>query len=163
MSRRYHLFVAILASLVIVSASSCSKKTKPEDQVSATANSDENPTGDSDSGKAMGLQTVHFPYDSFGLNSEAKGVLKDNAGILKAHSSLKIQVEGHCDERGGIQYNIALGEKRANAVKEFLVDGGVKADRITTISFGKERPLDAGHTEAAYAKNRRANFVITSR
>lgn len=162
--RRYQLVTAILASVVMVSASSCSKKTKPEEPVAATtSNADENATGDSDSGKAMGLQTIHFPFDSFTLDQEAKSLLNGNAEILKSHPSVKIQIEGHCDQRGGIQYNIALGEKRANAVKGYLTDDGISADRVTTISFGKERPIDPANTEEAYAKNRRANFVITSR
>ncbi|MBU6153893.1 MAG: OmpA family protein, partial [Bdellovibrionales bacterium] len=74
-----------------------------------------------------------------------------------------IQVEGHCDQRGGIQYNIALGEKRSNAVKKFLTGQGIAGDRISVISFGKEKPVDSAETEAAYAKNRRGNFVVTSR
>jgi peptidoglycan-associated lipoprotein len=119
--------------------------------------------GDSDSGKAMGLQTVHFGYDAYLLDEEAKSTLKANAQILKDKPSAKIQVEGHCDQRGGIQYNIALGEKRANAVKKFLVDQGIKADRVSTISMGKEKPIDPGSTEDAHAKNRRGNFVVTSR
>ena len=86
--------------------------------------------------------------------------MKECADILKAHPGVKIQVEGHCDQRGGIQYNIALGEKRANSVKKFLMDKGISGDRIATISFGKERPVDSASTEEAYAKNRRANFVI---
>ena len=119
--------------------------------------------GVSDSGNAMGLQTVHFPYDSFTLDSEGKSVLKSNAEILKSKSSLKIQVEGHCDQRGGIQYNIALGEKRANAAKKYLADIGIKGERVTVVSFGKEKPIDSAETEEAYAKNRRDNFVVTSR
>lgn len=163
-SRRYQLLTTVFASLAIVFASGCAKKTKPEEPVAATTtNADENATGDSDSGKAMGLQTIHFPFDSFTIDSEDKSLLDANAEILKSHPSVKIQIEGHCDQRGGIQYNIALGEKRANSVKNYLTDDGIGADRITTISFGKERPIDPANTEEAYAKNRRANFVITSR
>lgn len=158
-------YLALTLTLVgMITASSCAgKKPKTEPEGVPTAmDADKNVSGDSDSGKAMGLQTVHFPYDSFVLNQEAKEVLKANAAILKEKSSLKVQIEGHCDQRGGIQYNIALGEKRANAAKNFMIDQGVSADRISTISFGKERPIDNGATEEAYAKNRRGNFVITS-
>jgi peptidoglycan-associated lipoprotein len=154
----------IMSLAVLVSFAACAKKPKPDE--SATPNApaaDENVMGDSDSGKAMGLQTVHFPYDSFTLDSEAKSVLKSNAEILKEKTGLKIQIEGHCDQRGGIQYNIALGEKRANATKNYIVDMGVSADRITTISYGKERLVDSATTEAAMAQNRRANFVITAK
>ena len=155
---------SLIAVLALVSAVGCAKKTKPEDSsIPNSANADDNSSGDSDSGKAMGLQTIHFPYDAFTLAGEAKDQLKANAEILKGHANVKIQIEGHCDQRGGIQYNIALGEKRANAVKKFLQDQGVSEDRFATVSLGKERPVDQGTTEEAYAKNRRANFVITSK
>lgn len=111
----------------------------------------------------MGLQSINFAYDAYTLTPEAKTILKANAQIMKDKASIKIQVEGHCDQRGGIQYNIALGEKRANSVRKFLTDEGVAKDRVEIISFGKEKPLDPSETEAAYAKNRRANFVVTSR
>ncbi len=168
---QFQVLLALLISAALVTASACSKSstTAPEETevtqaVPTAVNADTNlDTGDSDSGKAMGLQTVHFPYDSFALDEESKGVLTSNAEILKGKDTLKVQIEGHCDQRGGIQYNIALGEKRANATKNYLVEMGIAADRVTTISFGKERPLDAGSSEEAYSKNRRANFVITSK
>jgi peptidoglycan-associated lipoprotein len=157
------LLMLMLASTIAMSA--CSKKntTGEEGNLPTAANADENLNGDSDAGNAMGLQTIHFGYDNYTLDSAAKATLKANAQILKDKSSVKIQVEGHCDQRGGIQYNVALGEKRANAVKKFIVDQGIAGDRISVISFGKEKPLDNAETEEAYAKNRRANFVITSR
>lgn len=158
-----HLGIAFLAIGMLSFAACAGKKPAPETETVSTANADVNETGDSDSGKAMGLQTIHFPYDSFALNEEATKMLQANSEILKGKPSVKVQIEGHADQRGGIQYNIALGEKRANAVKMSLEGMGVTADRITTISFGKERPVDNGTTEEAYAKNRRANFVITSR
>ena len=118
---------------------------------------------DSDSGKGMGLETVHYDYDSSTLGSEAKATLDKNAQVLKDKGSLKVQVEGHTDERGGIQYNIALGERRAKAAKSYLVDKGVSEERISTISYGKEKPLDSGHDESAWGKNRRSNFRITEK
>lgn len=169
LNRNSQILAALLIATGLITASSCSKSTTPDEtdttQVVPTAvNADTNAdTGDSDSGRAMGLQTVHFPYDSFALDEESKGVLSANAEILKGQASVKIQIEGHCDQRGGIQYNIALGEKRANATKGFLTELGIAADRVTTISFGKERPIDAAQTEEAFGKNRRANFVITSK
>lgn len=158
--------LALVLSLVaLAAASGCAGKKKADDAAGNITGSaaDENTLGDSDSGKALGLKTIHFGYDSFVLDSESKASLKANAAVMTDKSTLKIQVEGHCDQHGGIQYNIALGEKRANAVKKFLMDLGVKPDRITTISYGKERPADTGSTQEADAKNRRANFVITSR
>ena len=156
------LAIVFIGSLAM---SACApKKVQTEDNAIPTAaNADQNGMGDSDSGKAMGLQTVHFALDSFTFNAEAKAILKANAQILKDKGSAKIQIEGHCDARGGIQYNLALGEKRANAVKKYLSEQGIAADRIAIISFGKERPAAQGDSEEAYAKNRRANFVVTAR
>lgn len=163
MSRRYSVAIALMASLMVF-ASSCSKKTKTEESnVPATETALTNELGSSDEGKAMGLQTVHFAFDSFALDAPSKDVLKNNVSIMKNNPGLKIQIEGHTDARGGVQYNIALGEKRANAVRSYMTDMGVNGDRVTTVSFGKEHPIDSGSSEEAYSKNRRANFVITSR
>jgi peptidoglycan-associated lipoprotein len=118
---------------------------------------------DSDSGNAMGLQTINFPFDSFELNGEANRRIQNNAGILKQNGSVNVQIEGHCDERGGIQYNLALGEKRANAIKRKLVAAGIAGSRIETISLGKEKPIAMGNTESDHEQNRRGNFVITSK
>jgi peptidoglycan-associated lipoprotein len=147
----------------------CSSAKKKEEEPNlgggvptAAAAEDNTITGDSDSGKAMGIQTIHFPFDSFIIDEEGKRIASSNADILKTHSNFKIQIEGHCDQRGGIQYNLALGEKRANAVRNYIADLGVAHDRMTIISFGKEKLIDPGTSEEAYARNRRANFVITS-
>jgi len=158
--RRISLIIGIAAIISLVGCGG-SKKKDEEGGVPTAPSADEN-VGDSDSGRAMGLQTVHFPYDSFILDDQAKSTISSNASILKDKADLKIQIEGHCDQRGGIQYNIALGEKRANATRKYLEDMGVAGDRMTVISFGKEKPIDTGTSEEAYAKNRRANFVITS-
>ncbi|MGZ3701038.1 MAG: OmpA family protein [Bdellovibrionota bacterium] len=120
-------------------------------------------TADSDHGGAMGLQTIHFPYDSFEIVGENKAALKSNVDILKGNPTVNIQIEGHCDERGGSQYNLALGEKRANAVKTQILAGGIGGSRVTIISMGKEHPIAEGSGEDVWAKNRRANFVITSK
>jgi peptidoglycan-associated lipoprotein len=152
-----------VATMILVAGCAGNKKKDEGGGVPTAPSADDNTlTGDSDSGKAMGLQTVHFPYDSSVMSSEGKSILKANASLLKDKPNLKIQIEGHCDQRGGIQYNIALGEKRANAAKKYLQDLGVSSDRMTIISFGKEKLVDTGTSEEAYAKNRRANFVITS-
>jgi peptidoglycan-associated lipoprotein len=162
-SRRHSIAIALVA-MTMVFASSCAKKTKTEESnMPSTETALSNDLGSSDDGKAMGLETVHFAFDSYALDAPSKDVLKSNVQILKGNPSLKIQIEGHTDARGGVQYNIALGEKRANAVRAYMTDMGVNGDRISTVSFGKERPIDTGSSEAAYAKNRRANFVITSK
>jgi peptidoglycan-associated lipoprotein len=161
---RHLLLIVCVVSLCFgASCSSGKKKGDADSGLGDTAGADENvSSGDSDSGKAMGLQTVHFPYDSSVLDDDAKRVLDSNAQILKEKNHLRIQIEGHCDQRGGIQYNIALGEKRANAVKNYLEKLGISADRVSIISFGKEKPIDPSESAEAYAKNRRGNFVITS-
>ena len=109
---------------------------------------------------ASGLQRIHFDFDQYVLTEEAKAILVNNAGLLRAAPGVKIVVEGHCDERGSDEYNLALGEKRALATKDFLVSLGVAADRISTISYGEEMPLNPAHTKEAWAENRRAEFKV---
>ncbi|HOS97097.1 MAG TPA: peptidoglycan-associated lipoprotein Pal [Deltaproteobacteria bacterium] len=104
---------------------------------------------------------IMFEYDSFSLTAEAKKVLAEKARFLNAHPGMKVLIEGHCDERGTAEYNLALGERRAKAAQEYLVFLGVNAQRLSTISYGEEKPLDPEANEAAWAKNRRAHFVIT--
>ncbi|MDD0851589.1 peptidoglycan-associated lipoprotein Pal [Halobacteriovorax sp. GB3] len=118
---------------------------------------------DSDSGKAASLQTVYFDFNSANLKADTKAALDNNAEFLKKNTTVEVQVEGHCDERGGVQYNLALGERRAAAIKNYLVALGVESSRITTISFGKMRPISFGHTESAWSQNRRGNFVVTAK
>lgn len=159
--------LTVLLALALVSMSACQKKQRTDgDAEGSSAITDEAIAGDladSDSGRAMGLETVHYAYDSAVLDSKGKTTLKNNARILKDKSSVSVQIEGHTDERGGIQYNIALGERRANAARAFLIDQGVSANRVTIISYGKERPVDPGQDESAWAKNRRANFRVTEK
>ena len=110
------------------------------------------------------LKDIQFDFDRYDLRPEDTMILKQNAAVLTTKlPKAKIQVEGHCDERGTGEYNLALGERRANSVKKYLISLGISADRITTISYGEEKPLDPGHTEEAWAKNRRAHFVILSK
>lgn len=116
---------------------------------------------DSDSNTAGDLQTVFFDFNSSSLSSSARSALENNAEFLKDNPDVEVQVEGHADERGGVQYNLALGERRAKAVRDYLVAMGISSARLSTISFGKERPLAFGHNEDAWSQNRRANFVIT--
>jgi len=104
------------------------------------------------------LETVHFAYDSSLLQVPARQALQNNAAWLQTHPTVAVTIEGHCDERGSGEYNLALGEQRARAVKTYLVDLGVAAERLQTISYGEEAPLDPNHNEAAWEKNRRAAF-----
>jgi peptidoglycan-associated lipoprotein len=103
---------------------------------------------------------VYFEYDSFDLSPRAKKVLADAAAFLNDHPGVKVQIEGHCDERGTSEYNLALGERRAKAAHEYLVFLGVDAKRLSTVSYGEERPVDPGHNEQAWAKNRRVHFSV---
>jgi len=109
------------------------------------------------------LKMIHFDFDKYDIRPADVEILKDNAAVLKKFSTVKIQIEGHCDERGTIEYNLALGERRANSTKRYLLSLGLPADRISTISYGEEKPLDPGHHEDAWTKNRRAAFIILSK
>lgn len=109
------------------------------------------------------LKMIHFDFDKYDIRPGDAEILKDNAAVLKKFSTVKIQIEGHCDERGTIEYNLALGERRASSAKKYLISLGVPEDRISTISYGEERPFDPGHDEEAWAKNRRAHFVVLSK
>jgi peptidoglycan-associated lipoprotein len=106
-------------------------------------------------------QDIYFDFDKYDLRTDARTTLDRKASFLNQNSSVRVQIEGHCDERGTEEYNLALGERRANAAKQYLTTAGISAGRLSTISYGKERPLDPGHNEAAWAKNRRDHFVIT--
>lgn len=106
------------------------------------------------------LKDVHFDFDRYDIREQDVEILKENAAILLKYPDVKVQIEGHCDERGTTEYNLALGERRANSVKKYLISLGVPAERLSTISYGKEMPLDPRHNEEAWAKNRRAHFTI---
>ncbi|MEP0828203.1 MAG: peptidoglycan-associated lipoprotein Pal [bacterium] len=108
------------------------------------------------------FRIVYFDFDKYNLVDSAKRALDHNAMILKDNPNLIIRIEGHCDERGTIEYNLSLGEKRAAAAKKYLTDLGIDPGRLQTISYGKERPAVAGSNEAAWAKNRRDEFKIIS-
>lgn len=107
------------------------------------------------------LKDVFFDYDKANIRDDQKAALNDNVGWLKANARVKATLEGHCDERGTAEYNLGLGERRAKAVKDYLVAAGIAADRIATISYGKERPFVLGHDESAWKWNRRGHFVMT--
>ncbi len=103
---------------------------------------------------------ISFEYDSSVLNNLAKSTLKEKAAWMKANSGVSVAIEGHCDERGTTDYNLALGERRANAAKAYLINLGISASRMSTISYGEEKPMAYGSSESAFQKNRRAHFVI---
>jgi peptidoglycan-associated lipoprotein len=109
------------------------------------------------------LKPVLFQVDSSDLDDAGRAVAAANAEILKKNATWVVTIEGHCDERGTAEYNLALGERRAVATRAYLLSLGIAPDRVRTVSYGKEFPFDPGHTDAAWAQNRRGHFVITSR
>jgi peptidoglycan-associated lipoprotein len=108
------------------------------------------------------LDDVFFDLDQSLLTEEAQKILQKNAEWLRSHPQLRILIEGHCDERGTVEYNLALGERRAQSAKDYLANLGISADRISVISYGKEKPFVVGHSEEAWAQNRRAHFLLQS-
>jgi peptidoglycan-associated lipoprotein len=109
------------------------------------------------------LDPVFFALDSYELSADARSQLEGSAQVLRQNPTWQITVEGHCDERGTAEYNLSLGERRALAAKAYLVSLGIATERLRTVSYGKEFPFDPGHDDAAWAKNRRAHFVITAK
>ena len=108
------------------------------------------------------FQTVYFDFDKYNLRADAKASVDANYALLNEFSDAIVKIEGHCVERGTVEYNLSLGEKRARAVMDYLVGKGIAAARLSIISYGKERPIDPGHNETAWAKNRRAEFKVVS-
>jgi peptidoglycan-associated lipoprotein len=173
MKRKYWVILAMLFIVpgLMLTASCAKKAVKPEAAVSKAAEAAKTPapaTAPAPATDSAALaarekfmkQDVNFAFDSAVLDATAQAILKDKAAWLKANASAATTIEGHCDERGTVAYNVALGERRAEAAKAFLVNLGVPAAKMTTISYGKEKPLDPGHNEQAWAKNRRAHFVL---
>ena len=109
---------------------------------------------------AMGLNRINFDFDQYTLTPAATAVLAANAAYMQSNPTIKVRIEGYCDERGSDEYNLALGERRAQAAMNYLVSLGVAKDRLSTISYGEEMPLDPGHNEEAWAKNRRDEFKV---
>jgi len=117
--------------------------------------------GRTGSGEGGPLADVHFAYDSSALSDEARATLEKHAVWLQSHRNVKVTIEGNCDDRGTVDYNLALSEQRARAAYDYLVSLGVAAARLRTVSYGKERPLDPGNTEEAWARNRRDHFTVS--
>ena len=106
------------------------------------------------------FQSIYFDFDAFTLSEAARDALAKNAVAIKKNKGMKVQIQGNCDERGSDAYNLALGEKRAKAAYDYLITLGTPANQLYVISYGKERPADPGHDEAAWSKNRRDDFVV---
>lgn len=164
-----NLLKLFVITAMAVSIAACSKKTKPDADVGADAGGGGAPVIESkplafdpqgsDTGAIPGLYTIHFEYDDSSITPEGKKQLELNVDWMKKNTNLDMQVEGHCDERGSVEYNLALGERRAKSVRSYLVSMGIPANRIRTVSYGKEKKIDNGDTDTSHSKNRRANFV----
>lgn len=180
------LLILTLVGLFLITAAGCAKKTAapmPDMNEGANAPVTEMPShditgieepsisGSSVTDDTMGgassqlnapqeLQRINFDFDQYTLTPEARDILAENAAYMKAHPDQQIVIEGHCDERGSDEYNLALGEKRAAAARDYLVSLGIPASRMTIISYGEELPLDPTNSEEAWAKNRRDEFKV---
>lgn len=172
MFKRLSLISLVMASLALSVA--CKSSTKKSDTPETPTAAETDPSKmapevqskdvtfdskGSDAGAIAGLNSVHFDYDSATLSSESRRQLSENAEWIKNNPKTTVQIEGHCDSRGSVEYNLALGERRAKAVKTYMTSLGVASSRLTIISYGEEKPIDTSDSEQAYAKNRRANFV----
>ena len=143
----------------------CAKKDiKKDKDIEESDLNAENPRyGKAEVGFSGEMKMVHFDYDKYMLSPAAREILKNNAEWIKQHPKVSVQVEGHCDARGTEEYNIALGQKRAESVRKYLVDLGVVPGKLTTVSYGEDKPIVKSEAEEAWAKNRRAEFVITTK
>ena len=139
------------------------KETKAKEQFEKSLVAEKTPGIAGEVFESSLLKDIHFDFDKYDIRPGDAALLKENAALLSKYPNVKVQVEGHCDERGTVEYNLALGERRANHAKNYLVSLGISPARISTISYGKEKPLDPGHNEDAWAKNRRAHTVVTAK
>ena len=165
----------LIAGLALVG---CSKTAKDATAVSADAGQKDRPSSDNRSGGTQSslndlqrgnapttpadsaLKEIYFDFDSYSLRADARETLKAEADWLKKHADVRAEIEGHCDERGTTEYNLALGAKRAQAAKDYLVSLGIPADRLSTTSYGSEATVCRDHNEACWQKNRRDRFVV---
>jgi peptidoglycan-associated lipoprotein len=187
-TRKNGLLAYAVLAIVALGASSCQNKAKPKTtpetpvaaaeapvnpapQTPPSAAAEPFPRADIDKSNvnegsiaelnAQGvLKTIYFGYNSNELDEAGRATLQANAAWIAAHKNYRVEIGGHCDERGSIGYNVALGDRRATAVKEYLAGLGATAGQLEAVSYGEEKPADPGHTEAAWGKNRRAEFTI---
>ena len=170
--KRFGLFLILGLLVIAVMGVSCGKKppppveepvdTTPVEPVDTTPVVEEPPPPPPPTLKESQFMTVYFDFDKYNLRTDAKTALDKNYQLLKEYTSAIIRLEGHCDERGTVEYNLSLGEKRAKAAQDYLIGLGIDPGRISIRSYGKEFPIDPGHNEAAWAKNRRVEFKVIS-
>lgn len=168
MKYKIHILLVVFLIGNIFVLSSCSKKQVKTgggiEELDIQGKGEVTPRmGKVDIGYSASLRLVHFDYDRYNLTEEAQQALKNNVEWLQKNKNIKIQIEGHCDNRGTPEYNVALGQKRAEAVRSYFIDLGISAKRLSMVSYGEEKPLNFEETEDAWFQNRRAEFVITSK
>ena len=156
-------------TLLMLYAAGCGKKPQPavsekpapaeQPKAEPQDTTTKMPTGEVTEEAATAFQKIYFDFDRYFIREDAKPALENNAKMLKQNPNLRILIEGHCDERGTVEYNLALGERRAAAARQYLMDLGIDGSRISTVSYGKERPIAFGHDEASWQQNRRDEFV----
>ena len=157
---RYVPLVAVLA-LALLGGTGCGKKSSETSPID-----DGKKTADTGGAKTVAQQIsagiVYFDYDKFDIKSEYRDMMTQKANLIKGNQQIRVQIEGHCDERGTEEYNLALGERRARAAYQYLIKSGVKPAQLSILSLGKKRPAVQGENEAAWSKNRRAEFKVTA-
>jgi len=163
------LFVSFTLVSAMILVAGCGKKPKPTTEVvKEPASQEAQPSQPPEQPKPpaveaaaeVTLDDVFFDFDKYNLREDARQTMERNAGVLSKNAGARALLEGHCDERGTVEYNLALGDRRAQSVKNYLAQFGIDNSRLLTISYGEERPFAAGHDEAAWAQNRRVHFVI---
>ncbi len=175
---KYLLFILLIVS-VTFTLTACHKKTAPFEPSTSASNAPATPTEpppstpqqtnengpmvDDITEISRQLQPVFFDYNKYDIREDQIGALQNNAKVMKQNATVNVLIEGHCDERGTEEYNLALGERRAGAAKDFLVSLGIPDSRLSTISYGESRPFAQGHNEEAWAQNRRAQFVAVKK
>ena len=155
--------LAVVALAVGLASTACTDdEEKTEEPVQPSVTEEPAPPPEPPPVENFVPETAYFAFDDYTLNMDAQNKLQGLADHLKASQNAVVQIEGHCDERGSIEYNLALGERRAQSVKNYLVQLGVDPARLSTISYGEEKPAAEGHDESAWGQNRRAEFTITN-
>ena len=170
-SKEEKIMAKILTGLALgaalIATAGCTKKEPmtqipPSEQAPSSGNNNDDGAGPLNEQFKRGVtsNTIHFAFDQYDIDPEARAILDSQAAWLRAHPQANITIEGHCDERGTREYNLALGDRRANSAKNYLAAAGISPGRITTISYGKERPIALGSDDASWAQNRRAVTIV---
>ncbi len=170
------MVLALGLAVLLIGLNGCAGKKKPSDETKQEIKAPEKkpaprPQIQEPSGRVqeeltpprdLKFSTIYFDFDKSNIRQDQSYTLNSNAALLEKYNTVKLLIEGHCDERGTDEYNLALGDRRANSAKRYLVDYGIASSRITIVSYGESRPVDRGHNEGVWQKNRRCEFIIIS-